>query len=394
MLLSAMFLVDKYNISNIDDIIIHKDIYNNLIIGSNQNNRQRDLDELKDIIKNKRYDLIDKFHFTKPKIYKKYEKMSHLLVHGPPGCGKNTFVKLLLKDIYDDTVNDTFIETYLIKGYGNSPVEQKIEQSKYHLVIEPNNTGLDKYLIQEIVKEYAKKNIVNVSYNKYQYRTVLINNIDNLNYYAQTSLRCTMEKYHKTCRFILCGNQISKIIDPIRSRCLDIRIPAPTYNDMINLIYHIMLHEKNVLPRTKIDEIINAGGFNIKKTLWILDLSRYGINDYELSWKKSLDKLVEFMVLFKKPDISQTVLNDQLIPTVRNILYNIFTTNVPGINILHEIINKIIDSKQFDANLLHNIIQVSSETETRLNKGKRSIIHLDYFMCETFRIIYNHHKLK
>jgi replication factor C subunit 3/5 len=384
-----MFLIDKYNIDDIDNIVIHKDIYNKLVIGANYQNRQYDLDELQNIIDTKSYDKIDSFHLSKPKIYSNYESMPNLLIHGPPGCGKHTLIKLLLKDIFDDSINETFMEKYYIKGYGNTVVDVDIEQSKYHLIIEPNNTGLDKYLIQEIVKEYAKKKIINVSYNKFPFRVVLINNIDNLHYYAQTSLRCTMEKYHKTCRFILCGSQVSKIIDPIKSRCLDVRIAAPSKDDMTNLIYHILLNEKKLLSKNKIDEIVNFGGSNIKRTIWILEMSLYGINDYELSWKQSLDKIIEMMIGFKNQ--KTMMLNDKLIPNTRTILYNIFTTNIPGIEILHEIINKTIASNSFDNEMLYKIIQTSSETETRLNKGKRSIIHLDSFMCKIYELIYNHY---
>jgi replication factor C subunit 3/5 len=386
-----MFLIDKYNINDIDNIVIHKDIYNKLIIGANYQNRQYDLNELSEIIETKSYDQIDRFHSSKPKIYSNYESMPNLLIHGPAGCGKHTLIKLLLKDIFDNSINDTFIEKYYIKGYGNTVVDVDIEQSKYHLIIEPNNTGFDKYLIQEIVKEYAKKKIINVSHNKFPFRVVLINNIDNLHYYAQTSLRCTMEKYHKTCRFILCGSQVSKIIDPIKSRCLDVRIASPSKNDMISLIYHILLNERRLLNRKKIDEIVNFGELNIKKTIWILEMSLYGIKDFELSWKQSIDKIIETMIAFKHP--KTTILNDKLIPSVRTILYNIFTTNIPGIEILHEIINKTIASGQFDTEVLYQIIQISSETETRLNKGKRSIIHLDSFMCKVYELIYNfYHK--
>ena len=88
-----MFLIDKYNIENIDDIILHKDIYSKLIIGTDYKNRLYDLNKLDEIIKTKSYDQIDKFHFSKSNIYKNYETMPNLLIHGPPGCGKHTVVK-------------------------------------------------------------------------------------------------------------------------------------------------------------------------------------------------------------------------------------------------------------------------------------------------------------
>lgn len=384
-----MFLVDKYEVKNIDDIILHKSIYDKLIVGSSLTNRQKNLAELKQIIESKSYDKFDKFHLSKPTIYDTYQQMPNLLIHGPPGCGKHTLIKLLLTDIFNDTVNDTFMETYLIKGYGNTVISVNIEKSNYHLIIEPNNTGLDKYLIQEIAKEYAKQKFTNMTYVKYPFRIVLINNIDNLNSYAQASLRCTMEKYYKTCRFILCGNNTSKISEPIKSRCLNIRMPAPTKNELTDLIFHILLSEKKLLKKSTICDIIKMGNFNIKTTLWILEMHLYKIKDFELSWKNSLKDLTKLMAEFKNDKIK--ILNDKLIPKTREILYNAFTTNIPGIEILHELVQTIILSELFDNQLLNIIIQISSEIESRLNKGKRFIIHLDCFMCKVYQQIYLHY---
>lgn len=44
---------------------------------------------------------------------------------------------------------------------------------------------------------------------------------------AQHSLRRTMEKYAATCKIILCCESSSRIIEPLRSRCMIIRVPAP-----------------------------------------------------------------------------------------------------------------------------------------------------------------------
>jgi replication factor C subunit 3/5 len=380
-----MFFADKYDVKSVDDIILHKDIYNKLVIGSNLSNKLYDLNKLQQIIESKDYAKIEEFDQTKNPVYKNYNSMPNLLIHGPPGSGKHTLIKLLLEDIYDLTVNNVFTEKYNIYGYGNCVVEVDIEQSKYHLVIEPNNSALDKYLIQEVVKKYAKKKLINISYNQFPYRIVFINNVDNLNYLGQTSLRCTMERYHKTCRFILCGNQISKIIDPIRSRCLDIRIPAPNNKEMTDLIYHILLSERKLISPKKINKIVIDGGGNIKKTLWLLQMSFYKITDFEVSWENSLDKIIELMKNFKKTNLT---INKDLILTTRDVLYNIFTTNIPCIEILHQLVNKIIVSKYFDAILLSEILVIVSETETRLNKGKRSIIHLDACICKIYKTIY------
>ena len=58
-----------------------------------------------------------------------------------------------------------------------------------------------------------------------------------------------MEKYAGSCRLILCSNSVSKVIPAIRSRCLNIRVPAPTEEEarILHLIYITKLSESNVL---------------------------------------------------------------------------------------------------------------------------------------------------
>lgn len=55
---------------------------------------------------------------------------------------------------------------------------------------------------------------------------------DQLTRDAQDALRRTMEKYSSTCRLILCCESIARIIDPLRSRCMAIRVASPSDNDV------------------------------------------------------------------------------------------------------------------------------------------------------------------
>ena len=59
------------------------------------------------------------------------------------------------------------------------------------------------------------------------YLVVIINEADTMTRDAQAALRRTMEKYMSNMRLVLCANSTSKLIAPIRSRCLLMRVAAP-----------------------------------------------------------------------------------------------------------------------------------------------------------------------
>lgn len=72
------------------------------------------------------------------------------------------------------------------------------------------------------------------------YLVIVIVEVDKLTRDAQHGLRRTMEKYVGSCRLILCCNSTSRVIPAIRSRCLAVRVAAPTIDevtDRIDLVF-------------------------------------------------------------------------------------------------------------------------------------------------------------
>lgn len=180
------------------------------------------------------------------------KNIPHLLFYGPTGGGKKTRINALLRSIFGATAERLRLDKRTFKTPSNREVEINMVVSNVHIEISPGDAGLyDRYVIQDIIKEMASSKALTSLSAKQQdsdktgsvdFKVVVLNEVDRLSKQAQASLRRTMEKYTSSCRLILCCTNQSKVIEPVRSRCLGIRVPAPSYDDvsfflLIKLVY-------------------------------------------------------------------------------------------------------------------------------------------------------------
>ncbi len=142
--------------------------------------------------------------------------LPHMILFGPDNSGKITAALALSRQLYGD-------ESELNFTYFNA--SDFFEQGKSYLVRDPrfyrilgtdDPKKIQKSVInvfKDIVNEYAAVAPMNADY-----KIICIDSAEALTMEAQQALRRIMEKYSKTCRFILSSKSISKIIPPLRSR--------------------------------------------------------------------------------------------------------------------------------------------------------------------------------
>jgi DNA polymerase III delta prime subunit len=89
--------------------------------------------------------------------------------------------------------------------------------------------------------------------------------------FLQAALRRTMEKYTSACRFILVCNNACKVIEPVRSRCVCIRVAAPTKDEIKECLAHVAKKEGLVLPVPLADRIATASNRNLRRAILMLE---------------------------------------------------------------------------------------------------------------------------
>ena len=124
------------------------------------------------------------------KNYVKERSMPHLLFAGPAGIGKTTSALALAKEMFGE-----------------------LWKHNLHELNASDERGID--VVRGKIKEFARTAPLGDD----GFKIIFLDEADALTGAAQAALRRTMERYARTCRFIMSCNFSSKIIDPIQSRC-------------------------------------------------------------------------------------------------------------------------------------------------------------------------------
>jgi replication factor C subunit 3/5 len=338
-----MFLIDKYRPNTKSESDFHKDVIDMLEIMSKDN------------------------------------AIPHLILYGPDGSGKRTIINIFLEMLFGKNVHNTKDISYEIVSSGGKKTTEKVRQSNYHIEINPKGTNYDRYLIHDIVKEYAKSKSLNTIFEKNkQFKLVLINNVDNLSPGAQMALRRTMEVYSDKCRFIMWCKSLSKLIKELQSRCIKQRIPAPTDSEIFRYIFKVSIKEKTYLKLDEYSTIVSKANGNIKQALWELQFVKFGYT-VNTEYKKTLDKIVEYLLEARLDNIKN----------IRECFFHLMITNFTGTTILRDLVDKIYISPYLTKETKQKIVSKGAEIEYKLMKGRREIIHLDAFMMCAIDTIYH-----
>ena len=132
---------------------------------------------------------------TRLKNYVKESSMPHLLFAGPAGIGKTTSALALAREMFGE-----------------------LWKHNLHELNASDERGID--VVRGKIKEFART----APLGETGFKIIFLDEADALTGAAQAALRRTMEKYSRTCRFVMSCNFSSKIIDPIQSRCAVFRL--------------------------------------------------------------------------------------------------------------------------------------------------------------------------
>ena len=104
-----------------------------------------------------------------------------------------------------------------------------------------------------------------------EFKVIVLTGVENLTVEAQHALRRTMEKYIATCRLILISQSLSKVTEAIHSRCLCIRCPAPTHDEITAVLSKMAELQCLTAPESLLKKIAVKSQRNLRRAILMLE---------------------------------------------------------------------------------------------------------------------------
>lgn len=193
-----------------------------------------------------------------------------MLFYGPPGTGKTSTVLALAKELYG------YVYIPDLLHYSNRVRMGRPELMKSR-VLELNASderGIS--IVREKVKNFARIAVSNTTaaqtakYPCPPYKIIILDEADSMTQDAQSALRRTMETYSKITRFCLICNYVTRIIDPLASRCSKFRFKPLDSANATTRLQEIAAIEKVSYEDGVIEALIKVADGDLRRAITYL----------------------------------------------------------------------------------------------------------------------------
>ncbi|CAH8646841.1 unnamed protein product [Schistosoma mattheei] len=178
--------------------------------------------------------------------------LPNLLFYGPPGTGKTSLIFALARQLFGPLYSERVLELNASDERGISVIREKVKAFAHIAVSSSTNSSGSS------------------STNIPPYKLIILDEADSMTAPAQAALRRTMETEMRTTRFCLTCNYVTRIIEPITSRCAKFRF-RPLDNEIARArLRHIADAENLSITNETLDHLLSLCHGDLRQGITML----------------------------------------------------------------------------------------------------------------------------
>ena len=284
-------------------------------------------------------------------LLKNQVEMPHLLFSGSAGVGKTTTALCVSKEILGEHWRDYTLELNASDERGINMVRERVKKfSRF--------AGLD---------------------TKIPFKIIILDEADEMTSDAQTALRRIVEDTSKICRFILIANNLSKIINPIQSRCVVFKFTRISDNDIVSQLKFIAKKENVKFDEKGLSAICNYTGGDLRHAINILQATASSGNVTE-SVVKSVAGLTKTKDV---QDVLKLALDGKITDARDKMIELVKVYGMSESDFLKYINQAVFNSK---VNNLEGILETIAKYDYRILVGANPEIQLSALLAELAKV--------
>lgn len=263
----------------------------------------------------------------------KKKQLQNTIIYGCKQSGKTQLINVILKELYGSSKP---IQIQKNKMYTNT-----------HYTYFDCHQIIDKQSFFGTIKDIVK------SYNYYQqsYQLIILDHFECISVTYQNMFKVLLETSYETSRFIILTNRLNRIIEPVHSRCMLVRLKKPLKTDL-QIYYQQPITDTQTLSLKQLNKQIHQ-----KEPIQIFT-----------------DELIDIL---HKPFSLETI---------KELSDKFQLLQIPFTEFLHNLLFKL--SKQYSTPTMMKLTSLFAFYQHKLRNSFRDILYLESIIISIYKILH------
>lgn len=285
--------------------------------------------------------------------------LPHMLFYGPPGTGKTSTILALTKELFGPELMKTrVLELNASDERGISIVREKVKNFARLTVSKPSKHDLEHYPCPP-------------------YKIIILDEADSMTADAQSALRRTMETYSTVTRFCMICNYVTRIIDPLASRCSKFRFKSLDSSNALERLKYVAEQEKVKYKEGVLERILDISAGDLRRAITLLqsaskNIGYSGEEEISVALVEELAGVVPEETLAEITKLVSTGGFDKITQYVNEFIKNGWSATA----VVSQLHDYYIKNDEYDTAFKNKVSMILFDTDSKLTNGTNEHIQL------------------